>query len=427
VRLVRTGNVLTGFYSADGAAWTQQATVSVPMARDVFVGMAVSSKNTSELGTVTFKGVSVSNTAPTVATPAAASPAAVSERTTNLAVLGADDHGEANLRYTWSATQAPDGVAAPTFSNNGTNLAKSATVTFLGAGTYVLRATITDAAGLTATSSVTVNVTAVATGLAVTPANPVLWTGETVQFAARVVDQFGNVVDPTPSVRWIASDGTIDAAGRYTAPSAAGPCSVSAIWGDFVGGTDIDVVYLDDVGPTLVSAASRKTHGARGVFDLGLALDGAAATVEPRRGGPSVLRLVFSEPLAVADGALGANEFTVANAAFGSAELENTSTGAVLTLRLAGVLDRRLVTVTLNGLADLAGNELAGDNGVSIRALFGDVDGNGAVTARDYVAARNGMNAGAAWNYLLDLDASGKVNSRDALYVRMRMGSAVTP
>jgi regulation of enolase protein 1 (concanavalin A-like superfamily) len=426
VRLVRTGNTLTGFYSADGVAWTQQSTVSIAMARDVFIGMAVSSKNTSELGTVSFRNVTVSNAAPTVVTPAAASPVAVSGRTTNLSVLGADDHGEANLRYTWSATQMPEGVAAPTFSNNGTNLGKGSTATFFGAGTYVLRAAITDAAGLVATSLVTVDVTAVAAELVVTPANPVLWTGETVQFEARVVDQFGGVVNGAPAVRWIASGGAIDAAGVFTAPAEAGQYSVSAIWGDFVGGTDIDVMLLDETAPTLVSAASRKTHGGRGAFDVALALDGAAGTVEPRRGGPSVMRFVFSEHLAVVDGALGANEFTVANAVFSSAALENTPAGAVLTLRLAGLADRSRITVTLNGLADLAGNGLAGDNHVSVRALFGDVDGNGAVTARDYVAARTGMNAGAAWNYLLDLDASGTVNSRDVLYARMRMGSIIS-
>ena len=41
---------------------------------------------------------------PTVAQPAAANPNPVTGTTTNLSVLGADDGGEANLTYTWSAS-----------------------------------------------------------------------------------------------------------------------------------------------------------------------------------------------------------------------------------------------------------------------------------------------------------------------------------
>ena len=44
------------------------------------------------------------NAAPTVATPAGASPNPTNANTTNLSVLGADDGGEPNLTYTWSAT-----------------------------------------------------------------------------------------------------------------------------------------------------------------------------------------------------------------------------------------------------------------------------------------------------------------------------------
>ena len=423
VRIVRTGNSLGGFHSADGVNWTLQGTATITMGSSVYIGLAASSKNTAELGTVTFTNVTLSNRAPTVATVAAANPTALTGRTTALSVLGADDHGESTLRYTWSVDQGPAGVAAPAFGDNGTNAAKNSTATFAGAGAYVLRATITDAAGVTVSSTVNVVVTAVATGLAITPAAPTLWTGETVQFAARVVDQFGNVLDGNPDVDWFVSDGVMDAAGRYTAPATPGSVSIAAISGSLIGDVEVTVVFLDATGPSLVSAASRKTHGARGTFELPLALSGSA-TVEPRRGGPSVLRLVFDEPLVVLDGLLDASEFSIVNAAFVSAELVNGSGGAVLTINLVNSLDRRLITVALSGLADAAGNGIAGDNDVSVRSLFGDVDGNGVVSARDYVAARAGLNAG-VWNYLLDVDASGLVSSRDALYVRSRAGNTV--
>jgi hypothetical protein len=373
---------------------------------------------------VTFTNVSLSNRAPTVSTAAVATPAAVTGTSTALSVIGADDHGETNLRYTWSADVAPADVAAPTFSDNGTNAGRNSTATFAGAGTYVLRVTVADASGLTATSTVTVVVTAVTTGLAITPAGHTMFTGESVQFSAKVVDQFGNVLDANPDVDWFVTDGTMNTAGRFTAPAAPGTVSVAATSGVLIGDVEITVLFQDVTGPSLVSAASRKTHGARGAFDLPLALAGTTATVEPRRGGLSVLRLVFDEPLLVVDGLLDASEFSVVNAAFESAELVNSGAGAVLTLNLANTLDRRLLTVALIGLSDLTGNGMAGDIDVSVRCLFGDVDGNGVVSARDYVAARSGVYGG-AWNYLLDVDASGTVSSRDVLFVRTRSGNTV--
>ena len=92
--------------------------------------------------------------APTVAVPASATPNPVTGPTTNLSVLGADDGGESNLTYTWSAT----GPAAVAFSANGTHAARNTIATFSAAGTYSFLATITDTAGKTATSSVNVTV-----------------------------------------------------------------------------------------------------------------------------------------------------------------------------------------------------------------------------------------------------------------------------
>src|SRR5207253_976550 len=58
--------------------------------------------------------VTVTNAAPTVATPAAASPNPVTGTTTNLGVLGADDGGEANLTHTWATTGTPPASVAYT-------------------------------------------------------------------------------------------------------------------------------------------------------------------------------------------------------------------------------------------------------------------------------------------------------------------------
>lgn len=96
------------------------------------------------------------NQAPTVATAASASPNPVTSTTANLSVLGADDGGEAQLTYTWATSGTPP--AAVTFSANGTNAAKNTVATFSANGSYTLVATIKDASGATATSSVAVTV-----------------------------------------------------------------------------------------------------------------------------------------------------------------------------------------------------------------------------------------------------------------------------
>ena len=117
----------------------------------------------SGLGTsfnYTFAGYSITvltftaDSAPTVATAAAASPSPVTGTTTNLSVFGADDAGESNLTYTWSAT----GPAGVLFSANGTNAAKNSTATFTKKGTYNFLVTITNSVGGSITSSVSVTV-----------------------------------------------------------------------------------------------------------------------------------------------------------------------------------------------------------------------------------------------------------------------------
>lgn len=59
VRLVRNGSTFTGYYSADGVTWTQQGTVTLTMASSAYIGLVVSSRTNSQLGTATFDNVSI--------------------------------------------------------------------------------------------------------------------------------------------------------------------------------------------------------------------------------------------------------------------------------------------------------------------------------------------------------------------------------
>jgi hypothetical protein len=155
---------------------------------------------------------------PTVATPASASPSPVTGVATTLSVLGADDTGEANLKYTWATTGTPP--AAVAFSDNGNNAAQNTIATFSKAGTYNFQVTITDAANLSTTSSVTVSVDQTLATIAVSPATQSLNENQTHQFSAIGYDQFGNAMSVQPVFTWSKASGigSIDSSGLYTAP-----------------------------------------------------------------------------------------------------------------------------------------------------------------------------------------------------------------
>jgi len=161
LRITRNGSSFAGEVSPNGVSgWVQVGdAVSISMSSSVLVGFAACSHNDTLLNTETFVITPEANTAPTVAEAASATPnPVVGATTTTLSALGADDHGEANLTYTWTATSKPSGAPTPTYSVNRTNAAKNTTVTVGMAGDYTFRVTMTDTSGLSVTSTVDVTV-----------------------------------------------------------------------------------------------------------------------------------------------------------------------------------------------------------------------------------------------------------------------------
>jgi hypothetical protein len=59
LKLVRAGTTITGYTSTDGTTWTAVGNVTVSMAANVSMGLAVCSHTTSALNTSTFANVSV--------------------------------------------------------------------------------------------------------------------------------------------------------------------------------------------------------------------------------------------------------------------------------------------------------------------------------------------------------------------------------
>jgi uncharacterized repeat protein (TIGR03806 family) len=60
VKLVRKGNVFSGYLSPDGEDWKHIDSISVPMSKKLYVGLVVSSHNNTSLNSVMFDHVSVS-------------------------------------------------------------------------------------------------------------------------------------------------------------------------------------------------------------------------------------------------------------------------------------------------------------------------------------------------------------------------------
>lgn len=162
--------------------------------------------------------------------------------TARASVIADDDNGEAKLTYTWSALNP---VAAVTFAPNGSNAAKATTVTFRALGTYTLQVEVLDEAGLSTTGFVTVEVKAGLSAVVVTPANPHVQTGLSLQLSATGKDLAGADV-PVTGCAWSAvGEGFVDAAtGNFTAGSHAGSCTVTATCGGVNGST---VVTIDSV------------------------------------------------------------------------------------------------------------------------------------------------------------------------------------
>jgi uncharacterized repeat protein (TIGR03806 family) len=59
VRLVRTGNMFTGYVSMDGNDWKRVDSIAVPMNKTVYVGLALTAHNNSELNSALFDHVTI--------------------------------------------------------------------------------------------------------------------------------------------------------------------------------------------------------------------------------------------------------------------------------------------------------------------------------------------------------------------------------
>jgi hypothetical protein len=62
VRLVRTGDKFTGYVSADGQDWKWVDSIAVHMGKTVYVGLALTAHNNTELNSTLFDHVTITPT-----------------------------------------------------------------------------------------------------------------------------------------------------------------------------------------------------------------------------------------------------------------------------------------------------------------------------------------------------------------------------
>jgi len=131
-------------------------------------------------------------------------------RTVSLSALGRDALGESGLVYQWRIMQQPTGGQAR-FSINGTNSAKSTTLSVSTAGEYRIQLTILNKSGLSVVSSQSLSVPRVMSGINLTDAsgktianNAILSTAaSSISVRLQSVDQFGSslLVDPVYTIQ----------------------------------------------------------------------------------------------------------------------------------------------------------------------------------------------------------------------------------
>lgn len=215
-------------------------------------------------GVSQLRVTSAGNQAPTIVSIANAVPSTVTGVSSSLAVLGADDGGEAALTYHWTVSSGP--LAPVNFSRNGTNQAKNTVATFTKAGTYGCLCTVTDGQGLTTTSQVSVTVSSSITLLTILqPTGVRTAPGGSYQLHISGIDQFGQPVLAPAGVAWgvtPAGMGSMASSGLFTASVTTGWVTISASLGSVQAPTINLQVTTGDTAPPQPPIGLRASAGA---------------------------------------------------------------------------------------------------------------------------------------------------------------------
>jgi uncharacterized protein (TIGR02597 family) len=168
-----------------------------------------------------------------------------------------------------------------------------------------------------------------------------------------------------------------------------------------------------------LSAVSRKSHGAAGVFDVNLPLTGNPG-IECRSGqgtNSDQHQVIITFPISVTFGSAAVTS--------GTGTVTSTSGNATttVTVNLSGVTNAQRITVTL-----VAVNDGTSTNDIAVRMglLFGDATGNGIVSNTDVNSVKAQIAAPVdSSNFRDDVNANGVISNTDVSLTKAQVGTAL--
>ncbi len=181
-------------------------------------------------------------------------------------------------------------------------------------------------------------------------------------------------------------------------------------------GSDFALARYDVGTMQMIGAASRKTHGRAGAFDIPLTFTGAPAVECRSSAGEHSLVFTFNHNLVDGHASMITGTATI--------DGKPSYTGNTLTVHLTGVADAQTITLTLSEVTDTAGHAMPPLN-VRLQMLAGDVSGNGIVNATDVAQTKGEIGASVtASNFRADVTANGSISSSDLGAVKAASGGA---
>jgi endoglucanase len=276
-----------------------------------------------------------------------------------LSVLGVDaTGGESSLTYTWSSTGTPP--APVTFSANGTNAAKNTTATFTKAGTYSFLLTATNAAGFSASSTVSLTIDQLPRSIAISPSGG-------SQLAVTGTDQFGDALPISAAFAWPAAGLTLQLAGD-------GKLHL------YQSGTTTDVV------PPYAAA------GLNSATVTGLSAGGQSLTVDLSAGQP-----IPAGGITFSGGAGGGN----------SLYLVGVPGGNSVVMSASQITDNAMVPINYSNVTYFGFNLTGGTNSLALNNAPLKINQDNAISAGVGVTIQNGT-----------LDLNGKTDTIGSLLVK---------
>ncbi len=175
---------------------------------------------------------------------------------------------------------------------------------------------------------------------------------------------------------------------------------------------DIGADEINLTAPTLVSAVSRKTHGAAGTFDISL------PGVECRSGGPTndyEMVFTFGSPVTV--------DSAVLSSGVGSLSMVSGSGTNTITVDLTGVANAQYVTVKLLCVDD---GSNVGTVSATMGVLIGDTTASGQVDASDVSQVKSASGAAVdGTNFREDVTVNGNINASDVSLTKSKSGTGL--